>query len=62
MFVTEVATMRLLLNVLVDKARIYYHTPPSSRVCHHVYISSSKGGFPCCNSTRYHWRSESLHL
>lgn len=36
--------------------------PPSSRVCHNVYISPSKGGFPCCNSPRYYWWSESLHL
>lgn len=36
--------------------------PPSSRVCHNVYIHPNKAGFPCCNSPRYHWWSGSLHL
>lgn len=36
--------------------------PSFDRVCHNIYISPSKGGFPCCNSTRYQWWSESLYL
>lgn len=36
--------------------------PSFDRVCHNVYINPSKGGFPSCNSTRYPWWSESLHL
>lgn len=36
--------------------------PSFDRVCHNIYISASKGGFPCCNSTRYQWWSESLYL
>lgn len=41
---------------------MYHYMPSFDRVCHNVYISPSKGGFACCNSTRHQWWSESLHL